>query len=144
MYTIGYEGRTKENLLDRLTHHRISLLVDVREIPISRKKGFSKTSLAQYLNDHGIEYVHVKALGSPAPLRNKLKSDHDYRHFFQEFSEYISTHAREEMKYVRDLAKNGENACLMCFEQDASLCHRSVIAKKIKDSAKRGISIKHL
>ena len=83
LLTIGYEGRAIDEFIARLKQFNISRLIDVREIPLSRKPGFSKTSLRERLEDEKIEYVHIKALGSPSPIRNKLKTDWDYDYFFK-------------------------------------------------------------
>lgn len=89
LFTIGYEGRDLEEFADRLKNFDVDTLVDVRDIPLSRKKGFSKTPLSQYLQEVGIEYIHIKPLGSPKELREKVKEDGDYEYFYQEFSDYI-------------------------------------------------------
>ena len=57
------------DLFASLKANRVKLLIDVRDVPISRKPGFSKTSLAQGLADAGIGYLHLKGLGDPKPGR---------------------------------------------------------------------------
>jgi len=59
IYTIGYEERTLEEFIEQLKLFNISTLVDIRENPFSRKKGFSKNALAQSLEENGIEYLHL-------------------------------------------------------------------------------------
>lgn len=58
--------------------NRVDVLVDVRLNPISRKKGFSKSSLQQALGAARIEYRHERQLGNPKsnrdPFRRGLKS----------------------------------------------------------------------
>jgi uncharacterized protein (DUF488 family) len=63
LYTIGYEGQTVEAFLQRLLAQGVLALIDVRELPLSRKPGFSKNALASALQRHGIEYIHMPALG---------------------------------------------------------------------------------
>ena len=91
LYTIGYESKSLDDLIYQLKNHNISTLVDVREIPISRKKGFSKTFFSEYLNKNGIEYIHFKKLGSPKNIRKELKQNKDYISFFEKYVEYIMT-----------------------------------------------------
>ena len=50
LYTIGYQSKSIDDFISRLRNHDISTLIDVREVPISRKKGFSKTVFSEYLN----------------------------------------------------------------------------------------------
>ena len=73
IFTIGYEGRGVEEFISQLKHFHITRLIDVREIPLSRKKGFSKSALKERLEAEKIEYLHFKSLGSPSSIRNKLK-----------------------------------------------------------------------
>ena len=142
LYTIGYEGRNIEAFIDRLKEFGVTRLIDVREIPLSRKKGFSKTALGQRLNDENIEYVHYKALGSPSEIRHKLKEDLDYNYFFEAFSNYLAG-KMEVIEEVYEYLSNGTN-CLMCFERIPEECHRSCVAKKIKEYDGNGLLIKDI
>src|SRR5688572_1536945 len=65
LFTIGYEGRALDELLAMLSSHRIERVIDVRELPLSRRRGFSKTPLAAALRARGIDYVHVRTAGNP-------------------------------------------------------------------------------
>jgi uncharacterized protein (DUF488 family) len=65
LFTIGHEGRSLDELVDELARAGVNRLVDVRQLPLSRRRGFSKTALGETLHIAGIEYVHVKALGNP-------------------------------------------------------------------------------
>ncbi len=140
--TIGYEGRRIDEFIDRLKRFNISRLIDVREVPLSRKKGFSKSALRERLKDANIEYVHLKVLGSPSPIRNKLKSDWDYDYFFKAYSKYLSENM-EAVKEVYQYISDGIN-CIMCFERFPEKCHRSTIANKIKEYDSNGLKIKHI
>ena len=140
--TIGYEGRAIDEFVDRLKQFNISRLIDVREIPLSRKPGFSKTSLRERLEDENIEYVHVKALGSPSAIRNKLKTDWDYDYFFKAYSKYLSQNM-EVVKEVYQFISDGVN-CIMCFERFPEKCHRTAVADKIKEFDGNGLKITHI
>jgi hypothetical protein len=71
LFTVGYEGRSVDELLDELRAAGVERLVDVRELPLSQRRGFSKTALGDALREAGILYVHVKALGNPKPNRER-------------------------------------------------------------------------
>ena len=45
IYTIGYQQLTSDRLAELMRDLRIDLLVDVRSVPQSRKKGFSRKAL---------------------------------------------------------------------------------------------------
>ena len=142
LYTIGYEGRNINEFVGRLKEFGVTRLIDVREIPLSRKKGFSKSALGQRLNEENIEYVHYKALGSPSEIRHKLKEDWDYHSFFEAFSSYLAG----KMDVIEDVYQHLSNGinCLMCFEYNHEECHRSCVAKKIKEYDGNGLLIQHI
>ncbi|MBM3324797.1 MAG: DUF488 domain-containing protein, partial [Calditrichaeota bacterium] len=73
LFTIGYEGHTLDEFLDRLADKKISIILDVRRDPISRKKGFSKTALKEALSERGIDYVHLPQFGVPRDIRQRYK-----------------------------------------------------------------------
>ncbi len=131
LYTIGYEGRTIDSFIEQLKISEISRIIDVRDIPVSRKKGFSSVPLKETLESNGIKYIHIKSLGSPATFRKKLKEDGDYDYFFKAYSEYLS----ENIEIIKDVYRfilDGVN-CIMCFERLFNQCHRSIITDKIKE-----------
>src|SRR5208283_920819 len=105
LYTIGYEGRDIDGFISRLKEFGITRLIDVREIPLSRKRGFSKSALKQKLDDENIEYVHYKALGSPSDIRHKLKVDWDYNYFFEAFTNYLDG----QMDVIKDVYQHLSN-----------------------------------
>lgn len=140
--TIGYEGCDIDEFVDRLKRFNVSRLIDVREIPLSRKPGFSKTPLSERLGDENIEYVHIKALGSPSFIRNKLKADSDYDYFFKAYSKYLSQNM-EVVKEVYQFISDGVN-CIMCFERFPEKCHRNAVANKIKEYDGNGLKIRHI
>lgn len=91
LFTIGYEGLKKEDFAERLKENNVKVLIDVREIPWSRKIGFSKSQLEDTLDKYRIKYLHMKKLGSPSTIRKKVKEDADYRYFFNEYKNYLQT-----------------------------------------------------
>lgn len=130
IYTVGYEGSNIDKFLENVKTHNVKLIVDVREKPISRKKGFSKNSLCASLNANGIEYIHIPQLGSPKQIRDKLHETWDYHEFFQEYRVYISS----ELDIIMGILDRLEStpSCLMCFEHDPKTCHRSILAEYIE------------
>ena len=88
-YTIGYEGWGLDDFVAHLREQRVEVLIDIREKPASRKPGFSKTPLREALEEAGIEYVHVKALGSPSTIRYEYKNGGDKETFFKAYRVYL-------------------------------------------------------
>ncbi|WP_299615728.1 DUF488 family protein [Pelagibius sp.] len=131
--TIGYEGADIDDFIAVLHAARISLLVDVRELPISRRRGFAKTALSSALAEAGIQYLHLRGLGDPKPGRDAARAG-NLREFRQIFAKHMrSEEARTDLEKLKaQLAQ--ERVCLMCFERDPSNCHRSIVASMISDS----------
>lgn len=126
LYTFGYEGLNLDAFIARLKEVGVQQIVDVREYPLSRKKGFSKNALSAALVAHGIEYLHMAALGCPKEVRHRFKADGNWRAYEKSFRTYLKTRSEA----VRSLARlAGRKAtCLICFEADYSRCHRNFVA----------------
>jgi uncharacterized protein (DUF488 family) len=128
--TIGYEGSTIESFVATLRHASIDVLIDVRDLPLSRKKGFSKNQLAERLIDTGIDYVHLKGLGDPKEGRNAARAG-KYDLFRKIFGRHMQSKvAMHDMEIAADLVKT-RHACLMCFECKHDNCHRSIVAERL-------------
>lgn len=127
LYTLGYEGLDIDAFAARLLAARVQTVVDVRELPLSRKKGFSKTSFRGALERAGIAYLHAPALGCPKPIRDRFKVDGDWPAYTAAFLTYLATQGST----VRELVKlsNTTSACLVCFEADYTMCHRTYVAR---------------
>ena len=143
VFTIGYEERTIDEFLGRLKKHNIHTLIDVREVPFSRKRDFSKRKISEHLQSSGIKYVHIGKLGSPKPLREKLHKDKDYDSFFDGYRKHLET-LNGDMAALYDEIVSREVSCFMCMERDPLKCHRMVVAKKIKEIDGNGLIITHI
>lgn len=127
--TIGYEGMTLKEFLDLLVRCRVTMLVDVREMAISRKPGFAKVALSAALAGRGIKYEHLVDLGCPKDIRHKYREDSDWAHYTRKYKAYLETQ-EAPMEQLWNLMQD-ERCCLMCFETDFNLCHRSFIAERV-------------
>ena len=142
LFTVGYEGIDIDSFITRLKDNEIDCLLDVREIPLSRKRGFSKTALSERLNQENIDYVHFKELGSPKPIREKLKSNRDYSVFFRKINQYLDGKIETIENAYHYVSNN--TCCLMCFEHLAATCHRKIVARKIKELDGNGLQITNI
>ena len=122
--TIGYEGADIDDFLQTLIDANIHVLIDVRELPMSRRKGFSKTALKASLANAGIDYQHERQLGSPRDIRRQLREDWNYTRFFLDYDKHLSQHTGLLQKLSKDLRGN---VALMCYEKDHSQCHRASV-----------------
>jgi DNA-binding Lrp family transcriptional regulator len=139
IYTVGYEGQTPESFLKTLKSNGLERLVDVREIANSRKAGFSSSILGDFLRKHNIEYIHMKGLGSPQNARREFHRDNDFISFSEKYESFLADR-RDDLNTLTGLAIEKPTA-IMCFERDASTCHRSMIASRI---ARLGFDVRNL
>ncbi len=142
LFTVGYEGFSIDDFIAHLKDYAVNCLLDVRDIPLSRKPGFSKTALSQRLLQDDILYVHFKELGSPKHVREKLKLDKDYTRFFATMQKHL-TGKKDSIENAYRYVIN-KTCCLMCFEHPAEKCHRNIVAKKIKERDGNGLRIDNI
>jgi uncharacterized protein (DUF488 family) len=131
VFTASYEGRSLENFLADLQAQGVRLLADVREAPISRKPGFSKSALAAALEDVGIDYRHIRALGCPKPIRDAYREDGDWVRYTKAYMK----HLRQQQPAVEELAALCDAAptALLCYEADFNRCHRTYVARAVAE-----------
>lgn len=136
VFTIGYEGSSIENYLNRLIRNDIKIVIDVRNNPFSMKKGFSKNLLKNILNKMKIEYVHFKELGIPSALRKEYLTAQNMNHagLFEIYRKDILPNNRNALDKITDYMGKYGKIVLTCFEKDPNYCHRSIIADFLCDS----------
>lgn len=126
--TIGYEAATMDRFLAALRAEAVTLLVDVRALASSRRPGFAKTALAANLASVGIEYLHLRGLGTPADGRAAARAG-QHATMQRIFREHLETRAAEtDLARLADIVRSGRHVALLCFEADAAHCHRSLVA----------------
>lgn len=126
--TIGYELATVPNLLASLKRAGVEIVVDVRAVAASRRPGFSKTALSASLEGAGIDYLHLRGLGTPADGRAAARTGR-YQDLKRIFAAHLKTlAARDDLINLADLVRSGRRSCLLCLEADHTHCHRSLIA----------------
>lgn len=143
LYTIGYEGKAVRDFVQDLRANGVEVLVDVREMPVSRKPGFSKTKLASFVNEAEIEYVHLKSLGSPKEARQKLKDSGDFEGFSHEYLDHLAGSSKD-LRELENLISSGKKAALMCFEQDHTQCHRTLLVTELVREMGLDLDVYHL
>ena len=131
LLTIGYEHADLDAFLETLTEHGVTLLVDTRERAQSRRRGYSKTALANALRERGIVYRHLRALGTPPSLRKEYRLSHDFGVLTRGYHAHLATQG-EALEELGTLAA-AHRACLLCYEADPGTCHRSLIAARLQD-----------
>ena len=129
--SIGYEGRSFENYLNALIRNGIEVLCDVRKNPISRKYGFSRSTLAKACESVGIEYRHFPELGIPSYERTDLKTQSDYDELFARYEKTVLIKAEDSVDAISRLVSDGSCVALTCFEANPAQCHRTRVLREI-------------
>lgn len=143
LFTIGYEGIGVEDFIETLKQHGITLVIDVREKPLSRKKGFSKNSLSSILNINNIKYIHMGTLGSPSSIRDELHETNNYPLFFRKYLSHLIGQSGT-LKALISKANSQKGTCLLCFEKDPLKCHRNVITDYLQAMYPDEVKVEHL
>lgn len=142
LYTIGYEGIAQAALFRTLLYHDVQTLLDIRQLPQSRKPGLSKTALGQAAADCGLQYAHLRALGTPRDIRYRRKIDHDAAAFQEGFLAYLAT--QDEAMRALVARTQQERCCLLCYEADPRECHRWFVAERAVEMSGGVLTIEHL
>lgn len=140
--TSGYQGQDAAAWSARLLAHGIEVVVDVRDLPLSRKKGFSKSQLKVLLGERGIKYLHVKELGNPKVYRDALRQGLDFEEFARIFRRRLETKTTT-LEELSDLAMD-RRVCILCYEEDPAACHRSLVAESVVRRRPDAIEVVHL
>jgi len=132
LFTIGYEGATVASFLEALRAGGVELLVDVRALASSRRPGFAKTALAANLATIGVDYLHLRGLGTPADGRAAARAgrhEEMRRIFLEHMKEDV---AQEELARLAVIVGGDRKVCLLCFEADPSHCHRKYVVEALQ------------
>ncbi|MGN6156370.1 MAG: DUF488 domain-containing protein [Sphingomicrobium sp.] len=134
IFTIGYESTTVAEFLAALKTAGVERVIDVRAVPNSRRPGFSKNLLRNELAEVGIDYIHLRALGTPADGRAAARAGRtdDLKRIYDgqlELPEAIAQGAQ-----MLELAKEKPSA-LLCYEREPGGCHRTLLLKAVAPDA---------
>ena len=132
--TIGYETATQVAVIDCLKRAGVEVLIDVRAVASSRRAGFSKNILAASLAEAGIAYAHLRALGTPKAGRQAVRAGHVGEMVAIYEAHLAEPQAQLELAQALEIAR-GRPAALLCYEADASHCHRRIVASALADAA---------
>ena len=134
VFTIGYEGATVGEFLQALTDAGVKRVIDVRAVPNSRRPGLSKTPLRNALAEEGIEYVHLRALGTPADGRAAARAGR-HEDLIRIYAGQLELpEAIAEGAQMVDLAGEKPSAVL-CYERDPAGCHRTLLLSAVAPGA---------
>ncbi len=142
--TIGYEGRSVENYLNHLIRDGVTLLCDVRRNPLSRKYGFSKSTLANACEGVGIRYEHLPELGIASEDRRGLELQADYDALFALYEREALPRQTAALLTIKHWVAEGHRVALTCFERLPRQCHRHCVANALEERFGPGFKPRHL
>lgn len=104
----------------------------MRAVASSRRAGFSKTLLGGSLEEAGIDYLHLPKLGTPKPGRLAARAGRteEMRAIFNRHME--EPEAQLALAYAAEVAGQ-RRAALLCYCQQAALCHRNIVGEMIAE-----------
>jgi uncharacterized protein (DUF488 family) len=141
LYTIGYQKALLRDVIATLNAAGVATLLDVRDRPISRRPGFSKRQLAAAIEDAGMRYVHLAALGTP-PEGRLANRRREWERFWGIVEEKLGRPEAELDLYQAAEIAEAVPSCLLCYEADWQVCHRRRIAEILAE--RHGFGIRHL
>jgi len=144
LFTIGYEGISLEEYLNRLIKNGIKVLVDVRRNPISMKFGFSKSQLRNYCESIGISYAHFPVFGIQSYQRQELNTQKDYDNLFADYCKNTLTKTKKEQECILNLLKTHKQIALTCFEANIDQCHRKHLANAVAELPNFNYETRHI
>jgi uncharacterized protein (DUF488 family) len=144
LFTIGYEGISLEEYLNRLLKNDVKILVDVRNNPLSMKYGFSKSLLKRYCESMGIKYMHFPEVGIQSEQRQELKTQNDYDKLFAVYQKNNLPKTVLSQTAILELLNHHKRIALTCFEANICQCHRKYLAEAIESLPGFEYEVKHL
>ncbi len=139
LFTIGYAGRSSDELVALLEQHRITAVCDVRSLPYSRRHPqFNRETLLQTLRSHAIDYVF---LGEELGARSKdpVSAIHG-KTGFQRIATTPSF--KNGLNRIKLGMQKGYVLALLCAEKDPMTCHRTLlICRSLRD---QDLEIRHI
>ena len=134
IFTIGYEATTQAEFLAALKAAGVERIIDVRAVPNSRRPGFSKTPLRNALAEEGIDYVHLRALGTPADGRAAARAGRhaDLERIYA--GQLELPEAMVQAAEMVELAREKPSA-LLCYEREPAGCHRTLLLRSAAPNA---------
>jgi uncharacterized protein (DUF488 family) len=141
LFSIGYEKARQADVIAALKRAGVRTLIDVRDRPISRRPGFSKNQLAAALEEAGIRYVGLRALGTP-PEGREANHKRKWEKFWQIVDAKLATAEAEHALYDAGAVAADSPSCLFCYEADWRICHRSRVADIL--ATRYGFTLRHL
>jgi uncharacterized protein (DUF488 family) len=141
VFSLGYQHHTPASLVEQLQAHGIALLVDVRDLPLSRKKGFSKTPLKAAIEAAGLAYLNLRDLGAPREVRQGKAAGWEVGKFRAAYARHL---ARQEAAIMElEHEAHERPTAILCLEDDPEECHRWVLSQRLEGDGFEVVHLRH-
>lgn len=131
LFTIGYEGISIEQYINKLLKANVKVLCDVRKNSMSMKYGFSKSQLKMACEGVGIHFIHIPEVGIVSDKRKQLNTQEDYDLLFEDYKQSVLPETISQQKEIVNLISKHKRVAITCFEKDICQCHRKHLAEAI-------------
>lgn len=131
LFTIGYEGISIEQYINKLILADVKVLCDVRKNSSSMKYGFNKSQLKMACEGVGIEFLHIPEVGIVSDKRKELNTQKDYDLLFEDYKKTVITKTISQQELIHELVKKNHRVAITCFEKNICQCHRKHLAEAI-------------
>jgi uncharacterized protein (DUF488 family) len=139
-FTVGYEGRSTNDLVAALQSAEIRLLLDIRHSAVSMyRPELSKRNFGELLAREGIEYLHVPQWGVPRAVRAQAIEAGSREPIWRWYDENVV-----EPFFARNLHRflNMDHPlAMMCMEADPVECHRHRLFLALERHGLRGFDL---
>lgn len=144
LFTIGYEGISIEEYLNRLIKNDVKVLCDVRKNPISMKYGFSKNQLSKACESLGIIYRHKPGLGISSANRKNLNTQKEYNVLFENYKSTVLVNNQDDQQEILKMLQDFHRVAITCFEADINKCHRFHLANTLSNNHNLKFKLFHI
>lgn len=144
LFTIGYEGISLEEYLNKLLRNSVKVLCDVRKNALSMKYGFSKKQLQNACEGTGIKYIHYPDVGIVSENRKNLNTQKDYDRLFEKYKKENLPNTLNTQKQILKIINKQKRIALTCFEANIHQCHRKHLGESIIRLSNSNLAIKHI
>jgi uncharacterized protein (DUF488 family) len=143
VFTMGFSNRSWEETVVILRTHEIQRLIDIRTLPGSRRTPqFNQENLQRRLPEAGIEYIHMKSLGSlRKPVRNLTINAGWHNDGFRAYADYMQSTAFTEALETLLQQITGKRSVYVCTEAVFWRCHRQLVSDAL---VVRGLRVGHI
>jgi len=142
LFTVGYQGRSVEELIETLESAKVHIVIDVRAMPVSRRPSFSKAALSKALESRDIEYLNIPELGAGKALRETHRNG-DFKAFARDYRRTVLVNRRGRVARLAEMVAT-QRVCLLCYEVNPEECHRSLLATAVARYIRGEVDVIHL